>query len=105
MLCRPAKAEAKGAAVCGDDVAVKRFPTLIEYLGQDTWEDGSAREVSTVLCVMEGGLFKACLIDKEGDRTLWVTTSTLGKLWEALEAAVSADRPDWRRRREAPRRR
>lgn len=101
VLCRPLAVSKTDTPLCMDEGVLKRYPTLVEYLGQDTWEDGTAREVSTVLAVMECGLFKGCLIDKEGERTLWVTAPTPEKLWMALESALSGPRPDWRKRKEA----
>lgn len=107
MLCRPVRAEGGGLSLPAvDEKTAKDFPCLVEYLGQATWEDGSVREVSTVLCVMEDGVFKACLIDKATDRTLWVSCPQLGKLLHVLEAKLLNPSAEWRKRRpETPQKR
>ena len=101
MLCRPTTTvtDGRSPASC-DPESLRKFPILVDYLGQDTWEDGSVRETSTVLCVMEDGVFKACLIDKDADRTLWVSCGALQGLLPALEARLGNPGADWRKRKE-----
>lgn len=74
----------------------KRFPTIMEYLTEVTWEDGTARESSTVTTFIEDGLFKCALNDRDGHRSLYVTGDTFKKAMEALEKAVSGTAADWR---------
>lgn len=82
-----------------DATSAKRYPTLLQYLSEETWADGVKRERSTVLLVYEDGLFKACVIDKDLDATLWGSAETLVDCLGCLEARLNDDKAEWRRRK------
>jgi len=75
------------------------FTTLFCYLCDDTWEDGQARQRSTLIVFSEEDAFKACLTDKDNDMTLWASSKTLSGLLGALEARLNDPEAEWRKRR------
>jgi len=74
------------------------WPTLVEYLSQTTWDDGSPRETSTMLLFREDGSWKACLNDRAMGRTGWASSSSPEGTLQALEDALRDDRMEWRRK-------
>lgn len=74
----------------------ERFPVLLMYLSDTKWDDGSAREPSTITLFIESGTFKAALNDRDGKRSMYVSAGSLRAVLDALEANVSEDRGDWR---------
>lgn len=85
--------------VVPDDFA-KKHPALWEYLTVDSYDDGTAREVATLLLFTEDGLFKACLNDRATSRTCWMSATTVGGLLGLLEEALQGDNAEWRTKRE-----
>jgi hypothetical protein len=75
-----------------------QYPALAEYLETETWDDGKARQTSTLLLFCEAGSVKGCLNDRETDRALWVTAGTIQGVIEALEKALAAGTGEWRSR-------
>jgi len=95
---RPA-ASATGASNTGpltDPVFAKRCPTLFAYLTDDMWEDGAERETSTMLVMVDGGIYKAWLNDRALRRSLWAAGATLQGLMDALNAALEDEKAGWR---------
>lgn len=104
---RPASSGASPSAgsVASDPAFASKCPALWEYLTLAVWEDGSVRELSTLILMVEEGRWKACLSDKANDRTAWRTADTLAGLLEALEAGLAGGGLDWRRPKAPPGRR
>ncbi len=99
-LLRPARTGGRGTGPLApvDPECLECYPSLLSWLSDDSWADGEARQRSTLLVVVEGDQFKACVIDKDGDATLWASARTLGDLLAAMEARLSDPEADWRRR-------
>lgn len=71
-------------------------PTVAEYLTQSQWEDGSARELSTIsLKVQDGGIL-AVLNDVDSRKSLYIFGGTVEAALKALEAALARPGADWR---------
>jgi hypothetical protein len=98
LFKRPAGTGGPGKAVGKpvDERFEKKHPTLFDFLSQDTWPDGEARERATVILFAEGGTWKACLSDKTTQACLWATGDTFVGLLEGLEGRLTEDKPDWR---------
>lgn len=91
------------APVAPPDVSMrKESPALFEYLTSTVFEDGSARQTSTLLVFVDGSDFKACLNDRENDRSLWATGDTLEGCLGTLEALLCDAKAPWRKNRERP---
>lgn len=99
-LLRPARSASRGGSplVPVDPECVEAYPSLLSWLSDDSWADGEARQRSTLLVVIEGDQWKACVIDKDSDATLWASARTLGDLLAAMEARLTDPDADWRRR-------
>lgn len=97
--------EAKKRALAKDKETADTWPAWFEWMTTDAWEDGTARETSTLLVFVEDGLWKCCFNDREGSRRLWVSGSTLGGMLGALDASLRTGEGDWREMRpfEGPR--
>lgn len=76
-----------------------RWPLLWTYLSERAWEDGSERQVATLLFVVDLDGFKACLNDRACGMSLWVTGSDITDLLDTLETTLGSDAPNWRAHR------
>lgn len=90
----PARGEPGG--VVHDDVAVKRYPTLCEFLATTVWPDGAPRTTGSISLFFEDSLFKACLNDRDASLSAFVSSPTLAGVLDKLEAGLVADKLDWR---------
>jgi len=73
------------------------LPAIVEYLSLETFEDGSKRERSSLLVIVESGLLKVCLSDRQNARTLWRSGTSLEDVLLAMEVALQTDVADWRK--------
>lgn len=88
-----------------DAVWMERLPALWEYLTAEEFEDGSAREVATILAFFEEGQWKVCLNDRAREASAWKSGRTLFSAMEALDADLQAGTQEWRVSRGKGRRR
>jgi len=101
MLEHLNKAASKAAAnasefeVPEDDFA-KKFPALFCFVAANVDGQGELRERCKVQLFAESGCWKACLMDPGREASIFVTLKQPGNVWDALEKALSSDRPDWR---------
>lgn len=79
-----------------DTAFASRYPVLLMYLSDTKWDDGSAREPSTVSLFIDQGVFKASLNDRDGKRSMYVTGSTFQACLDALEGNLAHDEGSWR---------
>ena len=98
MLERKALEKRAGVAdtTFADKETQTKYPTLWDYLTQTKWKDGEAREVSTLMVIPEGGVFKGMLRDRAMGVVCWVASPTLSGLFEVLEAALNDPHHEWR---------
>lgn len=71
-------------------------PALAEYMETEVWEDGAPRLTSTLLLFLDQGAVKACLNDRETERTLWVTAGSIEEAIDVLEASLAGGTAEWR---------
>lgn len=98
MLKRPQKSETsadKGAKVT-DEKFASSYPTIVAYLTDTTWDDGTKREVSSLTLSMSEGAMQLAMNDKDLMRSLYTTADTLSKALAAMEAALAGDKGQWR---------
>jgi hypothetical protein len=76
-----------------------KFPRLVEYLEETKWDDGSRRETSTLMLLIEDGWLKACLNDRANGCSLWVTGDALVAVLDALEGHLERGDGEWRVRK------
>lgn len=88
----------------GDSVLDGR-EALKAHLAMETWPDGSARETSTLMLCWGEGRFRACLNDRAGQRSVWVSNLTLEACLDALERGLQTDSLEWRKMKQYGKRR
>jgi hypothetical protein len=72
------------------------YPLLWDHLTQTEWEDGSRRELSTLLVFPQDGLLKCLFRDVDSGLCCWLATKQLSTLWELVECALGDQATDWR---------
>lgn len=97
-LSRPSEPVSAGSSIqpLNDPEFKRRFPTLLEYLTQTTWDDGSPRQTSTLLIFVDDGVLKACLNDRACERALWVASGTLSGAIAELDESLADPHAPWR---------
>jgi hypothetical protein len=71
-------------------------PVVTEYLTSTVWDDGTPRERSTLIVVIEAGMLKVCLSDKATGRSLWRSGSSLEEVIQGMEEVIVFQQADWR---------
>jgi len=96
---RPDGSKSNGVPVPGlaDQAAAKMLPLLVEHMTCDAYEDGTKRQRSTVTLFVEDGNVKACLNDRECERSLFRSAGEFLSALEAIEKALKeGDESEWR---------
>lgn len=83
-----------GDALPGGQLA-SRHPELAEHLCRGTYDDGTARELSTLSLFWEGQP-KAALNDRECKRSLYVAGDSWEDCLDALESMLADETGQWR---------
>jgi hypothetical protein len=74
----------------------KQFPNVVEFLSSLRWEDGTARSTGTVMLMVEGGLWKAWVHDRDAGRGAFASAATLAKLLAVVNDGLETGSMDWR---------
>lgn len=74
------------------------YPSLLEWLTEDRYEDGSARQTATLLVFAEQGTWKACFADRDNDRNTFVSANTPEGCLGVLEERLKANAVEWKPR-------
>lgn len=85
-----------GGSVPVDADFAKRFPVIWEFISCPTYEDGTARELASLIFFCEGGAVKCCLSDKDASRVCFFAADTFQDCLRGLEKALATDKADWR---------
>lgn len=72
-------------------------PTLLEYLRDEQYADGTPRERATLTVFVEGGLCKVCLNDRQEGATAWASAGSLEDVLSLLEDRLAKGSAEWRR--------
>lgn len=75
----------------------KRYPTLIAFVTQQKWEDGTARSLGTLSVSAGDGSWKLCLNDRDSGEFAFVSGKSLTELLTTAEKLLDEMRLDWRR--------
>lgn len=90
-----ASAPAASAELFCDSLG-KQYPSLMEWLSSEKWDDGQRRTLPTVSLFIEQGAFKCFLNDRDLERSCCLTGATLGQLLDTVEARLRDGGGDWR---------
>lgn len=74
----------------------KRYPALTEHLTVDKWDDGKARETTTLSFFVDAGTLKCCVNDRARAMTAFVSGDSLEAILDDVEAGLVNDDLDWR---------
>ena len=97
----PASVQGSPGGVMVDSGFARMYPVLASQLSETSWDDGSSREVSTLLLFVEGGRWKACLSERSTGRVGFLSQDTLAGLLISLEGHLVAEDLDWRQSRQS----
>ena len=79
-----------------DDVVGDSRPVLAQFLTEKFWEDGTARQTSTLTLFCEDGTIKGSLNDRDTGRVLWASARDLGSLLDVMEELLNVENTPWR---------
>lgn len=83
------------ASLGGCDFAA-RYPTLIAWLTEGVWDDGTTRIPGTMVLFFESLRWGACLTDRGMNRKAFLTGKSVSELFYAIEEALAGDALSWR---------
>jgi len=76
----------------------KACPALFEFLTVAELPGGEVRQTSTLTIFTEGGMWKACLNERDSEATLFGSGENLESCLDNLEERLKAPHVDWRRK-------
>lgn len=85
-----------GASGCTDTQWAKRFPTIVEYMTAMVYDDGTARETSSLSIRMDSGECKVALNDSDNERSMYTAAQTVEKALSFMEEHLKASGGSWR---------
>jgi hypothetical protein len=89
--------KAAGPLAATDPTAEGRWPTLLALLTVRDSGGKGIRQTSTLTVLAEDGVFKGGLRDRQEGVSLWVSSSSLLGVYDALEGALQATTVNWRK--------
>lgn len=71
-------------------------PAILEFLTIAAWEDGTVRQVGTIMVLVDGLVWKAWVHDRDGRRSCFVSSRTPEDLLAAVEEVLANGGGEWR---------
>jgi hypothetical protein len=71
-------------------------PALVEFLSAGLWDDGGKRETGTVMLMVDSGVWKAWIHDRDSKRSCFVTAATPEGLLGVVEEVLANGAGEWR---------
>lgn len=72
------------------------MPSLVAFLSDMTYSDGSTRKTGTLMLMTEDGVWKAWLHERELGVGAFLTGATPDSLMASIDAALGGDKVPWR---------
>lgn len=85
-----------GVQQCSDDVFQRKYPTIVSYLMDEKYDDGSVREPSALSISVRDGLISLALNDKDVKASLYTQASTLNEALKLMEGVLADGSAPWR---------
>lgn len=73
------------------------LPGIVEFMSITAYGDGQVRRTATLLVFLEDGQLKVCLNDRDAERSLWRSGTSLEDALLSVEIALQGDGCDWRK--------
>lgn len=97
MKRQKAISPAKGKPqLCSDGSFAAKFPTITTWMTDGFWDDGKAREVSTLGVRFGDGQVHLSLVDHDAKRSVYTDAKTIEDALMLLEEALKAETCVWR---------
>lgn len=90
----PGSGGAHAPARRGDDWVLR--PSIMEFLAEDRYEDGSARRTGTINLFVQDGQVKGCINDRDTNQNSFVSAESIEELLAVIEAKLSSSSVEWR---------
>ena len=87
---------ALGSLPAVDEAWVKKYPTILSYLCDETYDDGGARVTSALSITIREGDFLLALNDKDLDQSVYTQAHTLTEGLKLMEEAIREGKAQWR---------
>lgn len=78
------------------DEMSESYSLLWDHLTQDTWDDGTKRETSTLLIFYQDGFLKGMVKDPNEKACMWAAGLSLSELLATLEEKLGDPAAEWR---------
>jgi len=75
------------------------FPMLWDYLTTSVYDGGESRLTSSLTIFVQDGVLKACVNDRDLDRSAFFTGETMEDLLISVDDSLREDDCDWRVKR------
>lgn len=76
------------------------YPTVFEFLSLEKWPDGNTRVTGTITLLVDSGMVKAAMNDRDAGLSAFVSGRTLTSLLTELEGGLQDGSIEWRRKRD-----
>jgi len=73
-----------------------KYPTLLDHLKSPKYDDGTARQTSTLMIFCENESLKICLNDRDNGRSVFVCGANICEALQSLEDGLCGDSLEWR---------
>lgn len=93
---RQAPVRAAGSGVKRDPRVEKDFPATWDLMTTTKLKDGTSVATLTILVFCQDGLWKACVNDRQGEVSSFVSAETALGLLQAIEEGLAGDSLEWR---------
>lgn len=74
----------------------ERLSSLWEWLSDPSWEDGESRQTGTLMLMVEDGLVKVWVHDRETGTSAWVSSESLQGALELVNKGLREESLEWR---------
>lgn len=100
MIKKPTPGEKAGPVeeAFSDADFKKCYPYLHAHLTDMRYEDGTSRVTSTVLIFCESGVLRLCVNDRDNNRSVFFTASTVEEALMKAEDALATHTANWKAR-------
>lgn len=93
---RKSQVKGGGGMVKRDPRIEKDYPATWDLLTTSKLQDGTVVRTMTVLLFIQDGWWKACLNDRQGEVSSFVSAETAVALLQAIEEGLAQDSLEWR---------